>query len=152
MPRSRWPADVPVCVRCGCDSGSASYGQRGLCMSCLRAVKADKTLGTYKRGSPGGKPFDKLPGDLGWLIHNIGLTQVSEWIGSSKSEVLVFLETGELGEVKAGKMKELLDRVKYLTKQAKRGIRWEKVKKEKISPVDPWSGYRDEKTLPPLKE
>ena len=145
---SRWPADVDGCVRCGAEKFSVSYGQRGLCMRCLRIVKAEGKLRSYRRGVPGGKPYDKLPGDLGWLIHHIGLTQVAEALGASKEVVLNWLERGLVDVDVTGKMKGLLDRVKYLTRQAKRGKRWEPIKTEKIKKIDPWEGYRKESILP----
>ena len=121
-------------------------------MRCLRIVKAEGTLRQYKRGRPGGKPYDKLPGDLGWLIHHIGISQVAEHLHASKDTVLNWLEGGLVDSAAIGKVKELLDRVKYLTRQAKRGKRWEPIKKEMMKPIDPWIGYRSDSTFPPTEE
>lgn len=121
-------------------------------MRCLRIVKSEGRLRSYKRGTPGGKPYDKLPGDLGWLIQHIGVSQVAELLGASKELVLNWLEAGLVDDGVTGKVKALMDRVKYLTRQAKRGKRWESIRKEKVVPIDPWSGYRTDSTCPPVEE
>jgi hypothetical protein len=128
----RWPDLLSDCIKCGLNKHVASYGRRGLCVSCDRV---ETSAGRIKQWEPVGRDVKKYSeshsrrtkdnywrrkkaGDIYKIVSNIGLTEAASRLGASKEEITLWLNGGEV-PVKFLELSKLLqNEIKSLTVQA----------------------------------
>ena len=141
-PRSRWPEGIESCIKCDRSYADISYGQRGLCISCVKVETLAGTLGDWdpivrSRYSKRNKSV------LYKTVINIGMTDVARRVGVEKDQVKDWLSGVEIPEVYKAVIDSLHKEIYRLSREADKGKR----KEEFFKQFDTGVRYYNGKTI-----